>query len=227
MRILDRPQLAYLSARTGVASRHMVHVIGRNRDTNAQEPLGVSKVLTPTIVIELPKNGTTSLVEAGDELVMKINGLELAPVRLTAAQQSEEITLSSGGIPEGSNLITAQIVRGEVTVNSNELRYTLDTLAPSAPVVSDWSLSSVAGRLSKQGDGNALIGLQDGYYTVAIYSEDSSSADAFLFNIRVDGGDSLDFGWGADIADTDFDMIEYVGVVRDVGADTLQAVNFI
>ena len=71
------------------------------------------------------------------------------------------------------------------------------------------------------------MGLQDGYYTVAIYSEDSSSADAFLINIRVDGGDSLDFGWGADIADTDFDMIESVGVVRDVGADTLQAVNFI
>ena len=90
----------------------------------------------------------------------------------------------------------------------------------------DWDVSSVAGRLANQGNGNGLVGLQDGYYTVAIYSDDSNVADAFLFNIRVDGGDSLDFSWG-DNTGGDFDMIEYVGVIQDIGADTLQAVNLI
>ena len=89
-----------------------------------------------------------------------------------------------------------------------------------------WDISSVAGRLANQGDGNGLVSLQDGYYTVAIYSDDSNFADAFLFNIRVDGGDGLDFSWGANTGG-DFDMIEYVGVIQDIGADTLQAVNFI
>ena len=41
MRILDTASAEYLSAHTGVASRHMVHVIGRNRSTGAQEALGL------------------------------------------------------------------------------------------------------------------------------------------------------------------------------------------
>ena len=41
MRILDTASAEYLSAHTGVASRHMVHVIGRNRETGAQEALGL------------------------------------------------------------------------------------------------------------------------------------------------------------------------------------------
>jgi hypothetical protein len=41
MRILDPTSAAYLAARTGVASRHMVHVIARNRTTGAQEALGL------------------------------------------------------------------------------------------------------------------------------------------------------------------------------------------
>jgi hypothetical protein len=41
MRILDTASAAYLAARTGVASRHMVHVIARNRETGAQEALGL------------------------------------------------------------------------------------------------------------------------------------------------------------------------------------------
>ena len=41
MRILDPTSVAYLSARTGVASRHMVHVIARNRTTGAAEALGL------------------------------------------------------------------------------------------------------------------------------------------------------------------------------------------
>ena len=41
MRILDPISAAYLAARTGVASRHMVHIIARNRETGAQEALGL------------------------------------------------------------------------------------------------------------------------------------------------------------------------------------------
>lgn len=41
MRILDPTSTAYLASRTGVASRHMVHVIARNRTTGAQEALGL------------------------------------------------------------------------------------------------------------------------------------------------------------------------------------------
>ena len=41
MRILDTASSEYLTAHTGVASRHMVHVIARNRQTGAQEALGL------------------------------------------------------------------------------------------------------------------------------------------------------------------------------------------
>ena len=41
MRILDPASATYLAARTGVASRHMVHVVARNRATGAQEALGL------------------------------------------------------------------------------------------------------------------------------------------------------------------------------------------
>ena len=41
MRILDPASATYLAARTGVASRHMVHLVARNRATGAQEALGL------------------------------------------------------------------------------------------------------------------------------------------------------------------------------------------
>jgi hypothetical protein len=41
MRLLDTASSEYLSARAGVASRHMVHVFARNRATGAQEALGL------------------------------------------------------------------------------------------------------------------------------------------------------------------------------------------
>ena len=41
MRILDPTSAAYLAARSGVASRHMVHVLARNRATGAREALGL------------------------------------------------------------------------------------------------------------------------------------------------------------------------------------------
>ena len=130
-------------------------------------------------------------------------------------------TGSSGQIEKGVVLTTTNLggVSSGDVIEISSANYQLGGLG-------DWDITSVAGRLANQGNGNGLVGLQDGYYTVAIYSDDSNVADAFLFNIRVDGGDGLDFSWGANTGG-DFDMIEYVGVIQDIGADTLQAVNFI
>ena len=130
-------------------------------------------------------------------------------------------TGSSGQIEKGVVLTTTNLggVSSGDVIEISSANYQLGGLG-------DWDITSVAGRLANQGNGNGLVGLQDGYYTVAIYSDDSNVADAFLFNIRVEGGDGLDFSWGATTGG-DFDMIEYVGVIQDIGADTLQAVNFI
>lgn len=117
-----------------------------------------------------------------------------------------------------SGLSTGSVIE----INSSSL--TLNTLGSS------WSLKSVADSLSNRGDGDALVGLKDGEYTVVIYSSNNSAtADAHLFNIRVDGGDGLDFTIAAAGVNSqaDTDMIEYVGVLREVGADILTAENFI
>ena len=93
-----------------------------------------------------------------------------------------------------------------------------------------WTVKEVAEMLSGRGEGDMLVGLKDGNYTVVIYSDkESSSADAHLFNIRVDGGDGLDFTISASgiNSQADTDMIEYVGTLREVGSDTLTASNFI
>lgn len=91
---------------------------------------------------------------------------------------------------------------------------------------SSWSLADVAAVLSNNGNGDALVGLHDGEYTVAIYSNTSTTADAHLFSIRVDGGDGLDFSQIINQGG-DMDSIEYIGVLREVGADALVASNFI
>ncbi|MDC0013079.1 hypothetical protein OAE29_07575 [Octadecabacter sp.] len=97
------------------------------------------------------------------------------------------------------------------------------------------TLQDIASDLSAGGDGDAMVDLSDGNYTVVIYSSQVASgddmADAYLFNIRVDGGDGLDFNISGDPTSPngqeDNDMIEYVGVIREVGADILVGENFI
>jgi hypothetical protein len=97
------------------------------------------------------------------------------------------------------------------------------------------TLQDIASDLSAGGDGDALVDLSDGNYSVVIYSSQVASgddmADAYLFNIRVDGGDGLDFEISNDAespnGQEDNDMIEYVGVIREVGADILVGENFI
>jgi hypothetical protein len=128
---------------------------------------------------------------------------------------------SSGQIRKGVELTTTNLggVSSGDVIELSSATYQLGG-------VGSWTIQGVATQLSNNGNGNGLVALNDGYYTVAIYSDNSVNADAFLFNIRVDGGDGLDFSWQANTGG-DFDMIEYVGVLRDVGADSLQAVNFL
>jgi len=90
----------------------------------------------------------------------------------------------------------------------------------------NWNIGQVAGQLSNNGAGNALVNLNDGYFTVVAYSDRTATADAYLFNIRVDGGDGFDLSWTT-TQGRDFDMIEYAGVLEKVGADVLSAANFI
>jgi len=160
-------------------------------------------------------------IEFGSVLTDVYGGVSLSETVTPVTAGYDPATGSSGQIEKGVDLTTtnlSSVSSGDVIEISSAI-YQLGGLGT-------WDITSVAGRLSNQGDGNALVGLQDGYYTVAIYSDNSDNADAFLFNIRVDAGDGLDFGWGT-TGLGDFDMIEYVGVIQDVGADTLQAVNFI
>jgi hypothetical protein len=100
-----------------------------------------------------------------------------------------------------------------------------------------WDLADVASVLSSSGFGNALVQLKDGDFTVIIYDGTTSAANAHIFNIRVDDGDGFDLayvqsqteGLGATGADVynDLDAIEYVGMLSNIGADTLTSQNFI
>jgi hypothetical protein len=100
-----------------------------------------------------------------------------------------------------------------------------------------WDLEDVASILSGAGFGNALVQLKDGDFTVIVYDGTTSTANAHIFNIRVDDGDGFDLayvqsrteGLGASGADVynDLDAIEYVGMLSNIGADALTAQNFI
>jgi hypothetical protein len=106
---------------------------------------------------------------------------------------------------------------------------------------SGWNLYTIAGVLSANGLGNGLVQLDDGEYTVVVYDGTSSTASAHLFNIRVDDEDGLDFSYTAgqnegatatgglgSVDDySDLDAIEYVGILYNIGADSLTGQNFI
>ncbi|HBO16200.1 MAG TPA: hypothetical protein DD440_07675, partial [Porticoccaceae bacterium] len=107
---------------------------------------GVSNVSDPVIEVDLPVDETTGevLVEAGDVFKILVGGTLVHEETLAAGGVgfSTTITLSdalvslgASGIVEGANTITAQIVRDTTTINSNELRYTLDLTAPNDPTV--------------------------------------------------------------------------------------------
>ncbi|WP_139816300.1 beta strand repeat-containing protein, partial [Planktotalea arctica] len=102
-------------------------------DTGAID--GRSAVDIPVINVVLPFDGSGSLVQDGDELVIYVGGTEVHRDALAGGASNTAVTLALGDIVEGSNLISAAIVRGETSVVSNEMRYILDTIAPLAPTV--------------------------------------------------------------------------------------------
>ncbi len=93
-------------------------------------------------------------------------------------------------------------------------------------------LTAVATLLSNSGEGNALLGLHDGIYTVVIYNSvgaqgSDNPADAYVYQITVDEGDGLDFVSYEGSYSYDADSIELVAVMTDVGANALTGQNFI
>ncbi len=136
-------------------------------------------------------------------------------------------TSTTGGIQEGYVLGTGNPINKAsgtvIELDSSDYTISLDGTS--------FTLRDIAFDLSAGGQGDALIDLDDGNYTVAIYSsQNTETADTYLFNIRVDGGDGLDFTISAPNGTNpqeDNDMIEYVGVLRGVGADVLVGENFI
>ena len=93
MRILDPTSAAYLAARTGVASRHMVHVLARNRATGAREALGLwqgDDHLSLTIGGEARTYyGAGALV--GVEPIRAGIGLEVRMLQLVLAPMTPEV----------------------------------------------------------------------------------------------------------------------------------------
>jgi len=134
---------------------------------------------------------------------------------------------TTGGIQEGYVLGTGNPINKAsgtvIELDSSDYTISLDGTS--------FTLRDIAFDLSAGGQGDALVGLDDGNYTVVIYSsDDEEAADAYIFNIRVGGDDGLDFtisDAGGTNPQADNDMIEYVGVLRGVGADTLVGENFI
>ncbi|MCF8516628.1 MAG: hypothetical protein K9G72_20020 [Rhodobacteraceae bacterium] len=131
---------------------------------------------------------------------------------------------SSGGMV---NNVTLNVDVGLSSASSGDV---IEISSEAYNLNAGWTIGQVAGQLSRQGNGDALFGLNDGVYTVAIYSNQVTSgenaADVHLFNIRVDGGDGFDLSW-TDTQGPDYDMIEYVGMLHNVGADMLDGTNFI
>ncbi|WP_345120123.1 hypothetical protein, partial [Quisquiliibacterium transsilvanicum] len=93
------------------------------------------------------------------------------------------------------------------------------------------NLAAVAALLSNSGDGDALLGLNDGFYTVIFYrgtggASAADPADAYIYQITVDEGDGLDFVSNEWAGNYDADSIELVGILVDIGANTLAGQNF-
>ena len=96
--------------------------------------------------------------------------------------------------------------------------------------ISDFTdLKSVAGLLSNSGQGDALVGLTEGEYSVVLYGGTSNTADAYIYNVHVGGGDGLDFNSEELVGNYNYDAdsIELVAKVEGVGAGAFVGDNFI
>jgi hypothetical protein len=121
MRILDTASSEYLSAHTGVASRHMVHVIGRNRQTGAQEALGLwqgDDHLTIAIDgVNRTYYGAGGLI--GVEPIRAGIGLEVRMLQATLSPLTPEVALLLRGYD--TRLALAEVHRGLLSLETGQL----------------------------------------------------------------------------------------------------------
>jgi hypothetical protein len=121
MRILDTASAEYLSAHTGVASRHMVHVIGRNRSTGAPEALGLWQGDDHlTIAINGANRtyyGAGGLI--GVEPIRAGIGLEVRMLQATLSPLTPEVALLLRGYD--TRLALAEVHRGLLSLETGQL----------------------------------------------------------------------------------------------------------
>ena len=121
MRILDPTSTEYLSACTGVASRHMIHVVARNRATGAQEALGLwqgDDHLTIAINgVNRTYFGAGTLI--GMEPIRAGIGLEVRMLQLALSPLTPEVALMLRGYD--ARLAPAEIHRGLLSLETGQL----------------------------------------------------------------------------------------------------------
>ena len=121
MRILDPTSTEYLSACTGVASRHMIHVVARNRATGAQEALGLwqgDDHLTIAINgVNRTYYGAGTLI--GMEPIRAGIGLEVRMLQLALGPLTPEVALMLRGYD--ARLAPAEIHRGLLSLETGQL----------------------------------------------------------------------------------------------------------
>jgi hypothetical protein len=121
MRILDPTSTEYLSACTGVASRHMIHVVARNRATGAQEALGLwqgDDHLTIAINgVNRSYFGAGTLI--GMEPIRAGIGLEVRMLQLALSPLTPEVALMLRGYD--ARLAPAEIHRGLLSLETGQL----------------------------------------------------------------------------------------------------------
>ena len=105
--------------------------IDGDSDTGLKD--GVSSDSSPKINVLLPSEDGSSSVQNGDLLEVYLGNTLVQSDNLTDGQLSQDVNIPS--VVEGSNLITAKLIRGDTEFASNELRFILDTTAPSKPTV--------------------------------------------------------------------------------------------
>jgi hypothetical protein len=121
MRILDPTSTEYLSDCTGVASRHMIHVVARNRATGAQEALGLwqgDDHLTIAINgVNRSYFGAGTLI--GMEPIRAGIGLEVRMLQLALSPLTPEVALMLRGYD--ARLAPAEIHRGLLSLETGQL----------------------------------------------------------------------------------------------------------
>ena len=121
MRILDTASSEYLTAHTGVASRHMVHVNARNRQTGAQEALGLwqgDDHLTIAIDgVNRTYYGAGALI--GVEPIRAGIGLEVRMLQATLSPLTPEVALLLRGYD--TRLAPAEVHRGLLSLETGQL----------------------------------------------------------------------------------------------------------